>query len=69
LTKVSYRGYDAADWEFTFSRNGTIRHVIYRAVVVNGASYGLYLSAPDQQWADSRRFFDVAAGTFQPAHQ
>jgi hypothetical protein len=63
LEKVSYRGYDAADWEFTFSRNGTRRHVLYRAFVVDGASYAVYLSTPDDQWAASRRFFDVAVGT------
>ncbi len=65
---MSYRQYDTADWEFTFARNGTLRHVLYRAIVVNGASYGIYLSAPDREWAASRRVFDVAAATFDLDH-
>jgi hypothetical protein len=69
LEKVPYRGYDSADWEFTFSfsTGGTLRHVLYRAVVVHGASYGLYLSAPDSEWSPSRRIFDVAVSTFDPS--
>jgi eukaryotic-like serine/threonine-protein kinase len=64
LDKVSYRSYDAADWEFTYDKSGTLRHVLYRAVAVDGASYGLYLSVPDARWTESRRIFDVAAATF-----
>jgi hypothetical protein len=63
LAKVTYRRYDTADWEFTFSRSGVLRHVLYRTVVVSGASYGVYLSVPDSQWSASRRFFDVATAT------
>jgi len=64
LEKVTYRSYDTADWEFTFSKGGTLRHVLYRTIASGGASYGLYLSVPDSRWTDSRRIFDVAAATF-----
>jgi hypothetical protein len=63
LEKVSYRDHDAADWEFTFSRNGVLRHVLYRAIVADGASYAVYLSTAASEWAASRRIFDVAART------
>jgi hypothetical protein len=63
LENVSYHRYDTAEWEFTFSRNGVMRHVLYRTIVADGASYGIYLSVPDSRWAASRRIFDVGTAT------
>jgi len=67
LEKVSYRSYDAAEWEFTFTSRNSLRHVLYRGVVVGGRSYGLYLSVPDGRWAESQAAFRTAADTFRPA--
>jgi hypothetical protein len=64
LTKIDYRGYSAADWEFTYSNGGETRRVLYRSFQVSGSGYAIYLSAPAAQWADSRRFFDIATTTF-----
>lgn len=68
LERVDYRGWDAADWEFTWDgRNGQI-HVLNRNVRVNDErAYALYWSTPEAQWADSRGMFDVMARSFQPA--
>jgi hypothetical protein len=66
LGKVSYRGYDAADWEFRFRLQGQQRHVVYRGVVTGGRSYGIYLSAPEDRWAESTAHFKVAVDTFRP---
>jgi hypothetical protein len=65
LEEVDYRGWEAADWEFTF---GTNTHVLNRGFVPNeNKGYALYISSPEQLWADSFRVFQVAAETFQPA--
>jgi eukaryotic-like serine/threonine-protein kinase len=64
LASVDYRGYDAAEWEFTFG--GSQRHVLYRGAVVGGRTYGLYLSVPADRWQESRRVFQTAADTFRP---
>jgi eukaryotic-like serine/threonine-protein kinase len=64
LESVDYHGYPTADWEFTYSNDGSIRRVLYRSFQVDGASYAIYLSAPEAQWTDSRRFFDTATATF-----
>jgi hypothetical protein len=64
LESVDYHGYPTADWEFTYSNDGSTRRVLYRSFQVDGASYAIYLSAPASQWTDSRRFFDTATATF-----
>jgi hypothetical protein len=68
ITRVDYRGWAAADWEFTWNSGGTTVHVLNRNIVPSPTkAYALYWSVPDSQWASSRGIFDVAAGTFQPA--
>lgn len=64
MATAAYRGYDAADWEFTFVRNGVQRHVLYRAFVLGGRLFGIYLSAPEDAFGDARRHFDTATTTF-----
>jgi hypothetical protein len=66
LDRVDYRDYDAAEWEFTFTLDGTLRHVAYRGVVADGRSYGLYLSVPEGRWVESRAVLRVATETFRP---
>ena len=66
LRTVTYRNYPAADWEFTFTRGGVLRHVLYRWFVVRGTGHGIYLSAPQSTWADSLRVFTVAMDTVKP---
>jgi hypothetical protein len=65
LDTVDYHGYPAADWEFRYDNAGATRRVLYRAFVVDGTGYAIYLSTPEEQWAASRRFFDTAAATFE----
>jgi eukaryotic-like serine/threonine-protein kinase len=65
LEKIDYRGLDAADWEFTFTLDGVARHVLYRGIVTDGRTFGLYLSTPAQQWTQSANVFQVAASTFR----
>jgi hypothetical protein len=63
LATVDYRGYDTADWEFTFGSGQ--RHVLYRGAVVDGQTYGLYLSVPADRWEESKAVFQAAAATFR----
>ena len=68
IVRVDYRGWAAADWEFTWTSDGRTIHVLDRSFVTSPTkAYALYWSVPDSQWASSRRIFDIAAGTFQPA--
>lgn len=46
-----YRGYDAADWEFTRIENGTRVHVLNRGFVVDGShGYAIMFTTPDAGW-------------------
>ena len=65
IEAVEYRGYDAADWQFT---HGDGTRVLNRAVVTApDRAYALYFSAPATEWDDVRGTFDVIAETFAPA--
>ncbi|WP_037605641.1 serine/threonine-protein kinase [Streptacidiphilus rugosus] len=55
LAQVDWRGWDAADWEWTFRSGGTTRHSLNRGFVVDaGHAYAIYWTAPEASWADHR---------------
>ena len=68
LEAVDYRGWNAADWEFTWSDAGTPIHVLSRNIRVNDEqAYALYWSVRESRWSESRPLFDTFAATFRPA--
>jgi serine/threonine protein kinase len=59
---------EAADWEFRHTRGDTRLHVINRGFVTSEErAYGLYWSTPEDQWDESRPYFDTFTRSFQPA--
>ncbi|GAA3374522.1 hypothetical protein GCM10020367_38720 [Streptomyces sannanensis] len=70
IDAVDYRGWNAADWEFTFSENGVRRHSVDRGFVVNGhLGYGIMYTAKDADWNSSATQQTLATffSTFQPS--
>jgi eukaryotic-like serine/threonine-protein kinase len=69
LVAISYpQAEKAADWEFTYYRNGVLTHVLNRNILANARhAYALYWSAPQLEWAGQWHIFAVLARTFQPA--
>jgi hypothetical protein len=69
LEAISYpQAEKAADWEFTYYRQGVLTHVLNRNVLANAThAYALYWSTPQSQWTQSFPIFEVLARTFQPA--
>jgi hypothetical protein len=69
LESITYpQAEKAADWEFTYDRNGVPTHVLNRNVLANPRhAYALYWSTPDSEWAQSFHLFRVFARTFHPA--
>ncbi len=68
ISKVDYRGYPAADWQFEFGGNGDGRiRVVDRGFTVDGHGYAIYWSAPAGQWSGSLGYFHTFARTFDPA--
>jgi hypothetical protein len=67
IETVDYRGWKAADWEFTFG-SSSATHVRNRGFVTDSThGYAIYLSTPDTGWAAHQQVFQVAADSFKPA--
>ena len=69
LEPVAYpQAEQAADWEFTYDRDGVLVHILNRNVLANPHhAYALYWSAPASDWDASYHYFQTFAATFQPA--
>jgi serine/threonine protein kinase len=69
LREVRYsQAEKAADWEFTYNRNGVNVRVLNRNILANARhAYALYWSTPVSDWDAYYHFFQVFAATFRPA--
>jgi serine/threonine protein kinase len=66
IDAVTYRDYNAADWEFTWGSGPT--HVLNRGMNTGAKGYALYWSTPERQWDTSRAIFKVITNSFEPAN-
>ncbi|MFG2678462.1 protein kinase [Streptomyces sp. NPDC048392] len=69
IEKVGYRGWNAADWEFTYTDGGTKYRTVDRGFVVNGhQGYALMYTAKADDWgSDLRRdTWRTLSKTFEP---
>ncbi|MEN3584203.1 protein kinase [Streptomyces sp. ZYX-F-203] len=69
IKKVEYRGWNTADWEFTYVEDGTAHHTVDRGFVVNdGLGYALMYTARSADWSDDtrRETWATLTGTFRP---
>jgi hypothetical protein len=65
LEQVDYRGWDAADWRFTFSGDDSRIRVLNRNIVVaDDQAHALYYSAPEGVYDEA--VHEVASATFAP---
>ncbi len=71
LRSVQYpQAEKAADWEFTYVRDGTTVQVLNRNILANARhAYALYWSTPVSDWDACYHYFQVFAATFRPASQ
>jgi eukaryotic-like serine/threonine-protein kinase len=69
LASVDYpQAEKAADWEFTYDRNGVPVHILNRNVLANSQhAYALYWSTPESDWNTDYHYFQAFAATFRPA--
>ncbi|UXY29387.1 serine/threonine-protein kinase [Streptomyces sp. HUAS TT20] len=69
IEKVDYRGWNTADWEFTYVEGGTKFRTIDRGFVVNGhLGYALMYTAKASTWGDETRkdTWKTLTGSFRP---
>ena len=68
INPVEYRGYEAADWEFTYTSGGAALHALSRVFVVDKTGYSLYFQTrASDDWAEARKDFDQIAASFRTA--
>ena len=68
IDPLDYRGWEAADWEFTWRAAGGPRRVLNRGfITAPDRAYALYWSVPAEQWEAGRDDYEVFAATFRPA--
>ena len=69
LESVDYpQAEKAADWEFTYARDGIPVHILNRNVLANAHhAYALYWSTPESDWNADYHYFQGFADTFRPA--
>ena len=69
LREVRYtQAEKAADWEFTYDRNGVMVQVLNRNILANARhAYALYWSTPVSEWDAFYHYFQAFAATFRPA--
>lgn len=57
----------AADWEFTFTRNGVRQHVNNRGLITSpNQAYGIYWQTRDADWARLRDDLQLVFDSFRP---
>jgi hypothetical protein len=67
IAKADYRGWEAADWEFTYTDGGAALHALDRVFVVDGRGYSLFFQThATDDWAAAKADFDKIAAAFQP---
>lgn len=69
IEKVDYRGWNTADWEFTYTESGTKYRTIDRGFVVDGQlGYALMYTAKAANWGTELRedTWQTLAQTFEP---
>jgi hypothetical protein len=64
---VQFRGWDAAELEFTYSDAGADLRVVDRSFVVDGRRYSLWWQTNADRFEESRPEFERIAGAFLPA--
>jgi hypothetical protein len=62
IEPADYRGYEAADWEFTYEG----LHVINRVFVVDGTGHSLFFQTRAGDFGAARSDFDAVAAAFRP---
>ncbi len=65
LRDAQLAGQPAAELEYRCGQGDQMRHGIWRAVVVNGKSYGFFVTVPDSRFAEDKVIFDEMVRSFR----
>ena len=67
IASTTYKGYKAAEWEFTYSEGGAHLHAVDLGFVI-GHEYGvaLYFQTHEEDWDASQQLLEQLRASFQP---
>jgi hypothetical protein len=65
LREVELAGQPAAELEYTCGEGPKMRHGIWRAVTHDGKAYSFYLTTSEDQFAESKKYYDEMVRSFQ----
>jgi eukaryotic-like serine/threonine-protein kinase len=66
LEPATYRGEDAALWEYTYRDGGADLHALNLNLLAGDRAYALNLQAPAEDWDEVAALFPAIAGGFDP---
>jgi hypothetical protein len=68
ITPTTYKGMDAAAWEFEYSDGGARLHAVDLGFVTKNGSYGFALNFQtlDEDWESSQDLFEAFKASFEP---
>ncbi|MCP2335077.1 serine/threonine-protein kinase [Actinomadura rupiterrae] len=67
VSSATYQGAPAADWEFTFNRDGSPIHVVDRFVRLKGRPFAIYFRTPQENWEATAKVRSTIFDTFRVA--
>lgn len=61
---VTLAGHPAAELQYNCGSGADLRHIVWRATVINRQAYEFYLSVPESEFAASKPIYDEAAKSY-----
>lgn len=66
IEPTTYKGFDAAIWEFTYSSGGTRLHALDLGFVTGPYGFALYFQSSEELWAGLQPTFEAFKAGFRP---
>lgn len=66
IEPTTYKGLDAAEWEYAYSARGARLHAVNLGTVTPTHGFALNFQAPEDRWASSQPLFEAFKASFQP---
>ena len=67
IDPVTFQGFEAAEWEYTYEEGGAELHAINLGVVTDTYGYALNFQTDEEDWEESQALFEAIKESFVPA--
>jgi hypothetical protein len=65
IESTTFRGFEAAEWEFTFPQDGVLRHALDLAILTDGLGFALLFETSEDEWDESQEVFEFLQSSFR----